>query len=79
MYQEENENIYQVTNVQNTDLLFFEIVPSHCFGASEASKIDCLKNQVQNFWTKNFDSLLKNGYFGALIFQEIDLFYVCTS
>ena len=26
------------------NLLFFEIVPSHCFGASEASKIDCLKN-----------------------------------
>ena len=26
------------------DHLFFEIVPSHCFGASEASKIDCLKN-----------------------------------
>ena len=29
---------------QWNDLLFFEIVPSHCFGASEASKIDCLKN-----------------------------------
>ena len=26
------------------DHIFFEIVPSHCFGASEASKIDCLKN-----------------------------------
>ena len=26
------------------DLLFFEMVPSHCFGASEASKIDCFKN-----------------------------------
>ena len=29
---------------QWNDLLFVEIVPSHCFGASEASKIDCLKN-----------------------------------
>ena len=29
---------------QWNDLLFFEIVPSHCFGASEASKIDWLKN-----------------------------------
>ena len=29
---------------QWNNLLFFEIVPSHCFGASEASKIDCLKN-----------------------------------
>jgi hypothetical protein len=29
---------------QWNDLLFFEIVPSHCFGASEASKIDCFKN-----------------------------------
>ena len=29
---------------QQNDLLFFEIVPSHCFGASEASKIDCFKN-----------------------------------
>jgi hypothetical protein len=22
----------------------FEIIPSHCFGASEASKIECFKN-----------------------------------
>ena len=29
---------------QWNDLLFFEIVPSHCFGASEASKNDCFKN-----------------------------------
>ena len=29
---------------QWNDLLFFEIVPSHCFRASEASKIDCFKN-----------------------------------
>ena len=29
---------------QWNDLLFFDIVPSHFFGASEASKIDCLKN-----------------------------------
>jgi hypothetical protein len=29
---------------QWNNLLFFEIVPSHCFEASEASKIDCLKN-----------------------------------
>ena len=29
---------------QLNDHLFFEIVPSHCFGASEASKIDCFKN-----------------------------------
>jgi hypothetical protein len=29
---------------QWNDLLFFQIVPSHCFGASEASKIDCFKN-----------------------------------
>jgi hypothetical protein len=28
---------------QWNDLLFFESVPSHCFGASEASKIDCFK------------------------------------
>ena len=28
---------------QWNDLLFFKIVPSHCFGASEASKNDCLK------------------------------------
>ena len=30
---------------QWNDLLFFEIVPSHCFGASEASKIDCFNFQ----------------------------------
>ena len=29
---------------QRNDLLFFKIVPCHCFGASEASKIDWLKN-----------------------------------
>ena len=29
---------------QWNDFLFFEIVPSHCFRASEASKINCLKN-----------------------------------
>ena len=29
---------------QWNDLLFFEIVPSHCFGAPEALKIDCLKD-----------------------------------
>ena len=29
---------------QQNDLLFFEIVPCHCCGASEASKIDWLKN-----------------------------------
>ena len=29
---------------QWNDLLFFEIVPSHCFGASEASKIEYFKN-----------------------------------
>ena len=29
---------------QWNDLLFFEIVPSHCFGASDTSKIDSLKN-----------------------------------
>ena len=29
---------------QPNDLLFFEIVPCHCCGASEASKIDWLKN-----------------------------------
>ena len=29
---------------QWNELLFFEIAPSHCFMASEALKIDCLKN-----------------------------------
>ena len=29
---------------QQNDFLFFEIVPSYCFGASEASTIDCFKN-----------------------------------
>ena len=38
---------------QWNDLLFFEIVPSHCFGASEASKIDCLKNWIWKFWCLN--------------------------
>ena len=29
---------------QWNNLLFFEIVPAHCFGASEPSNIDCLKD-----------------------------------
>ena len=32
---------------QWNDLLFFEIVPSQCFGASEASKIVCFKNGIK--------------------------------
>ena len=36
--------ISELRENQRNNLLFFEIVPSHCFGASEASKIDCLKN-----------------------------------
>ena len=56
------------------DHLFFEIVPSHCFGASEASTIDSLKDYVWKFWTKIFNSSLKNEYFGALIFQDIEFF-----
>ena len=41
-----SENSQAVFNfrIAWNDLLFFEIVPSHCFGASEASKIDCFKN-----------------------------------
>jgi hypothetical protein len=58
---------------QRNDLVFFKIIPSHFCRASEASKIDCFKNQVWKVWTKNFNSSLKNGYFGALIFQEIEL------
>ena len=53
---------------QWNDLLFFEIVPSHCFGTSEASKIE-----YEIFGPKS-NSLLKNGHFGALIFQEIEFF-----
>jgi hypothetical protein len=34
------------------DLLFFEIVPSHCFGASEATKIDCFKVKYESFGPK---------------------------
>jgi hypothetical protein len=37
-------SISELRENQWNDLLFFEIVPSHCFGASEASKIDCFKN-----------------------------------
>ena len=37
---------------QQNDLLFFEIVPSNCFGASEASKIDCLKIKYESFGPK---------------------------
>ena len=53
---------------------FYFFVPSTCCRASEASKIDYFKNKVWTFWTKNFNSSLKNGYFGAIIFQEIEFF-----
>ena len=45
---------------QWNDHVFFKIIPSHFCSASEATKID------------KFKTLLKNGYFGALIFQEIE-------
>ena len=53
---------------------YFFFVPPTCCRASEASKIDYFKNKVWTFWTKNFNSSLKNGYFGAIIFQEIEFF-----
>ena len=56
------------------DLLFFEIVHSHCFRASEASNLDCFKKLSMKVLDQNFNSLLKNEYFGALIFQEIEFF-----
>jgi hypothetical protein len=34
------------------DLLFFEIVPSHCFGASEASKLTASKIKYESFGPK---------------------------
>ena len=34
----------ELSENQWNDLFFFEIVPFYCFGASEASKIDCFKN-----------------------------------
>ena len=56
------------------DFGFIFFVPSTCCRASEASKIDYFKNEVWTFWTKNFNSSLKNGYSGAIIFQEIEFF-----
>ena len=44
-------------------LLFFEIITSHCFGSSEASKIDFFKNWIWKFWTfwlKKMDILVPN-------------------
>ena len=38
---------------QWNNLLFFEIVSSHCFGASEASKIDRYKIKYESFGPKN--------------------------
>ena len=64
-------------------LEFHELMEWHCFHffipstlcrASEASNIDCFKNWVWKFLTKNLNSLLKNRYFGALIFQQCEFF-----
>ena len=57
------------------DLVFFKIIPSHFCRASEASKLTASKNKYENFGPK-FIISLKNGYFGALIFQEFFLNYV---
>ena len=59
---------------QWNNCLFFKNIPLHYCRASEASKIDFVKNQIWKVWTKIFNSSLKNGYFGTLIFQEIDFF-----
>ena len=39
---------------QWNELLFFEIVPSYCFGTSEASIIGCLKKLSMNVWDQKF-------------------------
>ena len=39
---------------QRNDLVVFKIIASHFCRASEASKIDCFKNQVWKVWTKLF-------------------------
>ena len=49
---------------QRNDLVFFKIIPSHFCRVSELSKIEYEK----------FGPKLKNGYFGDLIFQEIEFF-----
>ena len=54
--------------------VFICFVPSTLCRASEASNIDCFKNWVWKLLTKNLNSLLKNRYFGALIFQEREFF-----
>ena len=37
-------------------------------------KLTASEIKYEKFWTKIFSSSLKNGYFGALVFQEIAFF-----
>ena len=49
---------------------FYFFSPSVLRMASEALNIECFKNQVWKFSTKNSNPPLKIRYFGAQIFQE---------
>jgi hypothetical protein len=54
--------------LENQQNVFFKIIPSHFSRSSEAQKLTVSKINYEKFgpW--------KNGYFGALIFEEIGFF-----
>ena len=58
---------------QWNNLLFFEIVPSHCFRASKASKIDRFR-KLESFGPKIEIPHWKMDILVPLIFQEIEFF-----
>jgi hypothetical protein len=43
-------------------------------GPQKPKKLTASKIKYEMIWTKNFNFPLKNGYFGALIFHEIEIF-----
>ena len=57
-------------NIDGTTLVLFFLSPPLVAGSQKPQKLTTLKT----FWTKNFNFSLKNGHFGAIIFQEIEFF-----
>ena len=61
-------------NIDGTTFISSKSFPPISAGPQKPQKLTALKIKHVKFGPKKFNSLLKNGYFGALIFQEIENF-----
>ena len=50
-----------------------QLFPLIASGPKKPHKLTASKIKYE-FWIKNLNSLIKNGYFGALMFQEVEFF-----